>query len=457
MCHSISICAMDNVGNFNPHRCNICFRESPTKIPPKLTPCAGCQLVMYCSEEHKKSDESLHKQFCLAVQKLVAAKNTNHILRCAETILRSSFQSQPKAITHHLSLCQLMVSQILGRPLYHHERKSLMFPAVCAICMEYRPEKLTFCEECHQVAYCGEEHRNADRKKHSKWCAGLRLNYFIDNVLADGSENACRDVAIFTEETFKKPFPKDIYSLANMVGGYNIRNPANTVSCMELTEEIEAVKLAGLYSFVGTVLHVLRVTDLMEELNKDLNVFVLGAEQEGLLFNPIIAIAFFYCLPKLRRLRVYLFGPEVTDDNGYLVPFDCDRVLELNKYRYLYHEVPNTIRLPQPHVVIAFNSGFHELAGLPEDTWQPTLNKLFELPNVPIAFTSYTHNEAIDDSNVVQLYAQLVQKLHCLQFIERNAFNPFYDPKPLRNPDLKDDEMLYYLNQYISIVVMRNS
>uniref|UniRef100_A0A182NGL0 MYND-type domain-containing protein n=1 Tax=Anopheles dirus TaxID=7168 RepID=A0A182NGL0_9DIPT len=459
LCHTIltPTCAMAAIyeRNFNPHRCNICFMECPTKPQSTLTPCAGCNMVKYCSKEHKKMDETSHKLFCIAVQKLVSVKNTNHLLRCAESILKRSFQSQPKAIWHHLSLCQMMLSKILRRELYEHERTILTFPAVCAICLEYRPEKLTFCAECHQVAYCGKAHRNADRKNHSKWCAGLRLNYYIDNDLPDVFNNIRDSVDIFTEETFQKPFPTDVFELVNMVRSFNIQKPSDASPALELAEEIQSVKVAGLFSCIGTVLHVLRVTNLIEELTEELNVFVLGSEQDDIFFNPITCAAFFCCLPKLRRLGVFLIGPESCDETAFCFSMDDSRFVEVLKYRCLYHEMPRNVNLPNPHVFVAFNSGLHELVGTEQDTWEPTLRSLFDMPNIPIAFTSYTHGEAIDDSNAIQLYAHHAGMQHRLKYIERHALNPFYDPKPIRNPDHKDEEMLFYLNQYISIVVIR--
>uniref|UniRef100_A0A182JSE0 MYND-type domain-containing protein n=1 Tax=Anopheles christyi TaxID=43041 RepID=A0A182JSE0_9DIPT len=450
--------------NFHPNRCNVCFLESRTTKTPFLSTdtlqlCKKCKLIKYCSKKHQKHDAPTHKEFCAAVQSVLQKSGTDHVLCCADEFLCKRFNSDPEnmvAFMNHVNCTSLLISKILQRPLYHHEQTMLSFPLLCNVCMEYRAEKLFFCEDCQQVAYCSEEHQQSDREKHSKWCEELRINYYYDADASNGSsKNLYPNFDFESDETFQKSFPKDTFELASVAFGNDIVT-CKTEPGIELAQELENLSVAGMFSHMGTILHVLRTVGMLDEVEKELNVYVLGAEKDHLHFNPVTEAVLFRFLPKLRHLRLYLIGPNVDEAANSVMHFMDNRTIEIEMYRYLFHKLPKQFKLPQPHLAIAFNNGFNEFFGTKKHTWDQTIRQILTIPNVPFAFTSYTHREAMDDAAIVELNVQNMETFGKLAFVRRYATNPFRNPIPLRNPNRDDKtDILYYENGYLSICVMQ--
>uniref|UniRef100_A0A182I768 MYND-type domain-containing protein n=2 Tax=Anopheles arabiensis TaxID=7173 RepID=A0A182I768_ANOAR len=458
-------CAMaSEYPNFHPNKCNVCFLESPMAKPsvPAAGPlllCKKCKLIKYCSKKHQTYDAPSHKEFCTAVQSVLQKSGTDHVLRCTESFLGKLFNSNPENLTafmNHVHCTGLLISKILQRPLYHHENQMLSFPALCNVCLEYRPERLFFCDNCQQVAYCSEEHQQSDREAHAKWCDGLRLNFYYGTDTTNCATKLYPNFDFEQDETSQKPFPKDTFELLSAAAGRDIQTSL-TEPGLELAQELENINAAGIFSPVGTILHVLRTVGLQHELEEELNVFVLGAELDYLCFNPVTEAVLFRFLPKLRRLRLYLIGPNVNDAASSVMHFMNNRTIEVEVYRYLFHKLPPQFKLPKPHLAVAFNCGFNEFFGTGKHTWDETIRQLLTIPNVPLAFTSYTQREAIEDAAIVDLTGQTMPAT-CgkLVFMRRNVTNPFHNPVPIRNPNRDDKtDVLYYENGYLSICVMQ--
>uniref|UniRef100_A0A182STS8 MYND-type domain-containing protein n=1 Tax=Anopheles maculatus TaxID=74869 RepID=A0A182STS8_9DIPT len=330
---------------------------------------------------------------------------------------------------------------------------------LCNVCLEYRADMLTLCKDCHQTAYCSEEHRLNDRDNHSKWCDGLRINFFYDGTPFQTSipENVYLNIHFNDDETLPKPVPKDTFGLASVMLLKDIQN-GDSEPGRELAQHIEEFKLAGMFSHVGTILHVLQKVSLLEDVQSELNIFVLGAEKEHLLFNIITQAAFFAHLPNLRHLRLCFIGPNVDKQPKSVGHFAGNRKVEIVTYRYLYHKLPKTVKLPKPHLAIAFNCGFNEFGGTSQQTWDKTIRQILNIPNVPFAFTSYTLREASEDACIVEMLANFItQSSEEIVYVVRNAVNPFRQPIPLRNPNLDDeDHVLYYENGYLSVCLMQS-
>ncbi|XP_035915306.1 uncharacterized protein LOC118513540 [Anopheles stephensi] len=449
--------------NFQPTRCNVCFRDCPNKpTTGKLKFCAKCKLMKYCSKEHQKIDAPVHEEFCSAVHSVLQKSGSDHILSCADRYLGKPLAyacAEPIDLIDlmtRINCASMLLAKVLDRPLYYHEQQMISFPVLCNVCLEFRPGKLTLCQDCHQIAYCSEEHRLNDRDKHSKWCDGLRINFFYDGGPVSMPKNVYPNIRFDDGDALRKPIPKDTFELASAMLLKDIQNP-DTEPGHELAQQIEELKLAGMFSHVGTILYVLHKVSLLEAVGTELNIFLLGAEKEHQLFNIITQAAFFAYLPNLRHLRLCFIGPNVETVPKSVGHFAGNRKVEIETYRYLYHKLPRWAKLPTPHLAIAFNCGFNEFTDSPDRTWDKTICKILTIPNVPLAFTSYTLREATDDVCVVEMAVKRNEHTSGeLVYVVRNAVNPFRQPIPLRNPNLDDvNHVLYHENGYLAVCLMQ--
>ncbi|XP_053672330.1 uncharacterized protein LOC128722679 [Anopheles nili] len=423
--------------------------------------CKGCKLIKYCSVQHQKLDAPSHDEFCLSVQAVTTKLKVDHIVRCPEKMYLehlSTFASDKRSLKRLVDCNRFLIERVLNRSLLYHEHIMVQFLTVCNVCLNYDSEKLDFCSDCRQVAYCSEEHRQRDRENHSKWCDLLRINFCLDfGKFIFKCDSFIRLIGDKVDLQF---LPKDSFQLASEIMGRNIKARSRSVSksglTIELPQEMDNIKLASHFSWVGTILYALKCTDMYDDLQDDLVVFIIGTDNEDVFFNRLTNTAFFVFIPMLRRLRLYFIGPNLKQNDGYQNYLDETRVVEAVLYRDLYHKLPQKYELPNPHLIIAFNCGFHEFCGTPEETWSETIRNLLCIPNVPFAFTSYTHEEAVNDATTVLREAQMLDKRDALTYVLRAAVNPLRNPDPIRNPDLTDEtDVLYHKNGYLSIAIMR--
>ncbi|KAJ3089036.1 hypothetical protein HK102_007355 [Quaeritorhiza haematococci] len=141
----------------------------------------------------------------------------------------------------------------------------------------------------------------------------------------------------------------------------------------------------------------------------DLTVHLVGADQFEFSVGPVHE-ELLHFFPSLRKIEMIFVGPDIetligADARGKLNDLGaCPKCEPLGRQRHWifygmeYHEYMALPEAKKATIAVAFNSGIHEDA---EDTWTPTLQYLVE-NKIPTVFTCYTHDEAVDDREVLE-------------------------------------------------------
>ncbi|XP_058126426.1 uncharacterized protein LOC131293367 [Anopheles ziemanni] len=435
--------------NFNTNRCNNCFRVNCTKPSTKTKiVCPHCKLIKYCSVEHQVFDWNIHQPFCQAVASVMKATNAEHILGCAEAILdkRVDERDRKRQLQRKIDCAIFLAGKVLNRPLEYHERILLQHPLLCNVCQNVSSGKLKLCGDCHQVAYCSQDHQDQDQLKHSKWCKEYALNFMLNHV-----EPKMTNLT-HIPELDDISFPCDNYKLAGAVTGRELRKPSPDIPAMN---QLEDLKYATHFSWVGTILYLLQTTGIPDQLGDKLVIYIVGACKEPIYFNRTTCAALFAYLPKLETVKICFIGPELlTTKSTVSINYHGGQKVEHMYYRSLYHELPGILEHPQ--LIVAMNCGFNDINNASQHTWPQTIRSLLGIKNVTFAFTSYTYAEAIDDCTIVLGEAERLYEEEKFTFVKRAAINPFRDLQPLRNPDILDEkDELYYDNGYLSIAIRK--
>lgn len=437
--------------NFNPTRCNICFTRASDHrlmlVGQKLRYCKGCRLIGYCGEHHQKEDWKYHKDFCRTVTKILTMKKIEHILevRRDECDLIGGTR---RDLVCAISLAECLIISMLQRRLYQHESTLLRFPNICRICNEYDTCKLKPCDNCFQALYCTEEHRLQDAERHSKWCEMYRVNLLLD---ADYPTRL---------ETFDFPklnafelskFPKHSFELVNLA--YKTSIPIKP----EAVKDFNDLKFVSNYSHISTILHALYLTNMDQELQQLLVIYVVGAEDEIVNFDYNTCSVIFTYMPQIRDVVIHFIGPSLGSIKDEIeLNYEGTRSVKMHYHKGLFHTLEPVEPMERPQIIVSFNCGFHEHIDSNRDSWNLTLHRLIRFVNIPIVFTSYTREEACQDCAILYSVSKKSIKRKELVFVKRAADNPFKDYKPLRNPNyVEDGDELYYSNGFISMVISR--
>ncbi|XP_058446822.1 uncharacterized protein LOC131427550 [Malaya genurostris] len=437
--------------NFNPTRCNVCFSRATEHrlmlVGQNLRYCKGCRLIGYCGEQHQKEDWKKHKEFCRAVTKILTMKNIQHILEVREEcgpIIGSSRRDLECAI----SLAECLMIAILQRKLYQHEYTLLRFPNICRVCFEYDSSKLKPCEDCYQSFYCSDEHRIHDSADHARWCEMYRINLLLDADYPTRLETL--GFPKLTPFELSR-FPKHSFELVNLAYKTNI--PFRPESIKNFND----LKFVSNYSHIGTILYALYLTNMNQELQNSLVVYVVGAEDEIVYFDYNTCSVIFTYIPQLQDVIIYFIGPSLGSIKDEIeLKYEGTRSIKMHYYKGLFHSLEPVEHMERPQIIVSYNCGFHEHIESNKDTWSSTLVRLIRYVNIPIVFTSYTRAEACQDCATIYSISKRTTKKKDLVFVKRAADNPFKDYKPLRNTNYIDDyDELYYSNGYFSLVISR--
>ncbi|XP_066907715.1 uncharacterized protein [Halyomorpha halys] len=409
---------------FYHHICHICKIKLPT-----IKTCSGCRLISYCSQMHQKEDWKHHKSFCLCVRNYLKEHNL-------KSLFVAPSENADEWKTNILSV-MCAVELDLERPLRAFEKQMFFYPDVCPVCYVTNLETNHYCENCHCVKYCSEEHKILHLNKHETDCSTFKICYEIDKICF---ESQLSEVNLDVPHCNGLKFPD---SMEDFLSDYFPNSP-----------DVSKIILSEHYSGALSLLSVINSSKNICWKN-ELNIHIIGAsdyEQSVLMTIEIL----FHRFSNLEKLNLSLIGPEICEN--YLEPVlceECNKVKKLTIYKEkkLYHHYWKHSACAAPDVIFSYNCGFSEVMNPEENSWTESINDIWNMKNVMFAFTSYTESEAKTDFSLV-LDKKPETKVG-IEFPMVSCQNPFKSLRPYRNPEFFES-IFFYNNYYITMIELKD-
>ncbi|XP_043478097.1 uncharacterized protein LOC122508678 [Leptopilina heterotoma] len=138
-----------------PNECYIC------KSRENLIRCE-CNMISYCSEDHRQQHLSIHEEFCTAIKELLKKKGITHIYQELNTIDGFEWIKKRDKIRKEI------IRQLKGLEGTLSPLENFMFytPRICYECCETK-ENLINCPNCPIASFC-KEHEESET--HEEYC-----------------------------------------------------------------------------------------------------------------------------------------------------------------------------------------------------------------------------------------------------------------------------------------------
>ncbi|XP_043476156.1 uncharacterized protein LOC122507486 [Leptopilina heterotoma] len=122
-----------------------------------------CNMISYCSEDHRQQHLSIHEDFCRAIKALLEKKGITHIYQELNDIYGPEWNTKRKEIRKEI----IMKLRGLEGALSPLENFMFYSPRICFDCHETKQEDLINCPHCPIASFC-KEHEND--KIHEEYC-----------------------------------------------------------------------------------------------------------------------------------------------------------------------------------------------------------------------------------------------------------------------------------------------
>ncbi|CAK9820009.1 Putative protein MSS51 homolog, mitochondrial [Anthophora plagiata] len=426
--------------------CSTCLERS------KLF-CERCRMVSYCSSAHRTQGWSKHRELCeplTEIRSLLGStlsgndKNGGDVNYGESEGLVGQLNAEQYRV-YRLELLAILESKI-SRPLELWEKEIVLYPRICRVCRRFG-EKLICCARCGMECFC-KEHGD----EHEKWCDGFQV---LERILVLQHRYGCVNPKIPKVggkmwELREVDFDETMHRI------YRFSSYYREMDCYtySVLSHVSTIPLTALYS--------MEICCPAWQDKTDWTIHVVGAEFqfEGMNLEMWEKL-FLHLLPKLKRVRVTLVGPELHLPNGVppellsrvKVCKNCKsagkEVIVSFRPETLYHDLfrgASSESVIQPaDLICAFNPGLYRKTGFAgRDTWAGTIREFCERAT-PVVVTSYTADEMYWDIARINSIADV-------EIVLQPRRNPFASIKPDRNFVSDNANPLIYKNYYISIV-----
>ncbi|KAK0087436.1 hypothetical protein PV325_000992 [Microctonus aethiopoides] len=390
--------------------------------------CDNCQMVSYCSEQHREENKIQHQVLCRALSNICDGMKGFSLAKSLPPDLYRTFRIKTIGA----------IEKMLGRQLDLWEREIILYPRICRNCKKIDKE-LILCQDCEVDFFCQDHHQD-----HSKWCKDFQV---FRKILFMQHKHGYVDPdvpVVFYNEPHVLPENFDFLMYSMFANSPSYRR----IDCYTYAS-LSYVSTAPL-----TTLFAIQKTIYDWKSREELKIHIIGAEfQFECASLRVWEKLFLHFLPKLRKLSLEFTGPELylpCAPPELLSKIKMCRKCKLLKRKIdvkfnsqmLYHKIMDE---NNPDLICLYNPGLYRETGFDgTDTWPCTIKK-FCNAKVPVVVTSYTEFEIPRD-------IERIKSICSVEVLLEPQRNPFAAVKPDRNFVSDDVAPLMYKNYCISIV-----
>ncbi|XP_043476072.1 uncharacterized protein LOC122507435 [Leptopilina heterotoma] len=131
---------------FLPNECYVCKSRDKLKI-------CECNMISYCSEDHRLQHLPVHGSFCKVIKELLKEKKVPHIHEELQILCEDAWVTKRLQILNE-------IKQKLGRSMSPLEHLMFNRPRICLVCRQTRQEDLNNCPHCPVASFCKKHPRN---------------------------------------------------------------------------------------------------------------------------------------------------------------------------------------------------------------------------------------------------------------------------------------------------------
>lgn len=412
-----------NVERHFPNECFVCKQRN-------VHPCKKCNMISYCSDEHRQRHLSNHESLCETVSKILKERKLTNLYEKIQVNSLTDLIECKKEIS-----CE--VQQKLGRPFRADEEKLFRNPRLCCVCFEGNPEKLRSCSKCTAASFCNKHNFSFI---HERACRIIRnkIQWLLKNGNLDEYASKCLAENIGQKTRILGPDDSPPLSLTEYFDSYlKFSKP------MPLNQK---VFLSNYCTLVLTVFSALKA--IPDSIRQETIIFVDVKDAiSGVSFSRYWE-TLLHLLPEIKILRiVYFDGPKARRTE---IPL-CDkcrtrkkRLFTESKIITFEQYVNDNDNCLQPSLFCSFNVRFNVLINRNEKVDQVV--ERWKYAKCPVLFTTQTEY----GMKIMSTYLTSSRELFNIIYEGYNDFRPDSYFKEL------DDGQLYQSSQFMIIFKREN-
>lgn len=362
---------------FHPNVCHVCKSTDLSN----LTLCARCNMIAYCSEEHRKKHHPQHKEICsmIAIFMDNYSEWNTRSLRISEWI-----ESQANFMQ--------TIRMMLTRKMKPYEEQMFMYANSCYMC--HRRSNLYTCEQCCSFSYCANHASISSIVHNPTICKLLLLTLKLDIKSLDPFVWKIIHIKFTTFPSKKKRFT----NMKSFCNRYFQPQRGDQHWC--LYDHI----FTNCVSEPLTLYTGLQTTRLFrpETETNIFNIHIIAANHINKQHFPVWEL-FLHLLTKSKKLIITMIGPElqykIIRHNVCSLCKMAKKKLVFKFFPLLYHDYIVSDDYSQPDVIVGFQAELG--AQFYEKTWSQSI-KAIQTQNCPLLLTAQSLDKAQKDINKIQ-------------------------------------------------------